>query len=71
MEVHGMSVDYKKVYEELGIIVPEVGENYNPEMYGRCLMRGFFEQTDVTYSYATNIGIDSENLSRPVEVIGN
>ena len=46
--------DYDKIYENLGIKIAPLGENYDPETYGRELMRGMYCSDEVSYSSSTN-----------------
>lgn len=49
-----MMKDYEQIYVKLGINVAPLDENYNPENYGRELMRGTLVSDGVMYSSTTN-----------------
>lgn len=46
--------DYNQIYKDLGIAVAPLGDNYDPEIYGRELMRGLNINEEISYSSATN-----------------
>lgn len=49
-----MAKDFERIYKNFGINVEPVGDNYNPETYGRELMRELYSSDGVMYSSSTN-----------------
>ena len=46
--------DYYKIFEELAIEIKPLPENYNPDSYGRALVRNNKGTIDISYSSSTN-----------------
>ncbi|MBP3753561.1 MAG: hypothetical protein J6I66_01745 [Lachnospiraceae bacterium] len=46
--------DYDQIYKDLGIAIVPLSDNYDPEIYGRELMRGLNSNEEISYSSATN-----------------
>lgn len=45
--------DYSSIYKDLGIEVKPLPANYDPEMYGKMLLKGFYNGKGVSYSAIT------------------
>jgi hypothetical protein len=59
--------DYNQIYKDLGIAIAPLSDNYDPEIYGRELMRGLNCNEEISYSSATNYDpkmLASENEDR-------
>lgn len=49
-----MATDYEQIYKDLGIVVAPLSKDYDPEIYGRELMRGIRNENEISYSSSTN-----------------
>lgn len=61
--------DYEILYRELGIKIPQLKENYSPELFGRELMSGMVYNTDVVYSASTSFSLSDTNSKEQKEVV--
>ena len=56
-----MESNYEEIYREMGINVEPIGVDYNPEEYGRELMRGMQCTDEVVYSSSTSYNPKADN----------
>ena len=52
--------EYQKFFEQLGIKVEPLPENYNPDEYGKKLMSSYISTKGVSYSANTNYSFNAD-----------